>query len=438
MKHSLDEIHDIGNELITKLNYKDIGNKAISNYTLLRTAEHGWLGDKKFDEWLETKNKQGEGFKYKNIIKVKDEILQLKDLVLNDKELEKFKSKIRKIMSWQNLVNLYFAELRTVKEKIELNRFWNVYFFYNISATPKIGKSCIILINKTNAELQNVPDEVSEQYSGIYRKEAGILCFDFVALNSKKSLHIKTYLIKNNDEILLGSYVTTDVGRIIHGSIVLMSTESPQQSALISKENDEELKLLPNAIINYLSVKWRNYHKVPYPYNTLSGLEEFVRKYQEKWARRFIEREKTDVYFAIPGMAISNEDGSKYRVILKKILEDLKNSYELTHAFNFMISRDKRKDSPSAKPNLGVVSNSSIFFLIYMHGTKASFSLVQLGWAMAHCKLVVVFYEENSLSKTILRLASDTMVFHSFVDISSESVWDEIKLNIMGYLNDWG
>ena len=77
------------------------------------------------------------------------------------------------------------------------------------------------------------------------------------------------------------------------------------------------------------------------------------------------------------------------------------------------------------------------FVLIYTKTDIGSYSLVQLGWALAHCKVVLVFYEEGSISEHVKSIPERAFM-QSFQDleVGIDNIFNTIELQIRRNFKD--
>ncbi|MBK9929599.1 MAG: hypothetical protein IPP04_06970 [Saprospiraceae bacterium] len=404
------------------------------NSLMARISENG--GMKSFESW--TKSKGIKGFGKSNIYKINEFLNELDDSSYDNKKV--FNGKINKLKKLEDHIEEFSNEIHSQTVVNSFNRYWNLYFFHTLNEMPKIGKASLELHNQNKqAFIKNVPDRISENYAGIYSTEGKIICLDLKSEGNAKSLYIKAHYFSKCDNIMLGAYITTDDGKIVNGSIIFQSILEPQEPKLVSSNNLSELEEVPLAIRKYLSVKWRNYHKILNKVFDTNDLSKHVNAYKENWNDRFVDISKPMVYFGTPSLSIDQASYISFQLQLKSLEVYLANSY---HNFEFksVPAYEMKLEKLKSVPDFSVLSHAHIFILLITRHQKGSFSLVQLGWALAHCKNIIVFYEEGSISKTILRLShinnkgnKDSIVFHSVSRI--EDSWEFITLEIEKTLN---
>ena len=95
------------------------------------------------------------------------------------------------------------------------------------------------------------------------------------------------------------------------------------------------------------------------------------------------------------------------------------------------------------------LQTTRFFILIYTRSEKASFSLVELGWALAHAKVIMIFYEKHSVSERIetLDAINDSLAdknnkrMHvkeiTDVKTSFDEICNEIEKNIKNNLKEY-
>ncbi len=87
---------------------------------------------------------------------------------------------------------------------------------------------------------------------------------------------------------------------------------------------------------------------------------------------------------------------------------------------DLIVSQDDKANYEHSLPKINEIQKTSLFVLIYPKIERASFSLIQLGWALAHARSIIVFYEEGTLTENTLRLQSIGVSFIQFKNINDE------------------
>ena len=341
-------------------------------------------------------------------------------------------NRILKARTFLKYIDEYFEYKNRKSQEVNKgqlsNRYWYMYFL-NIGDSkkeyPRIGRALLITENDNRAILK-VPDSNPniEDYKGEFQRlNNEVYFFDLDSYDRydqktlKKKLHIKLFLGKASDAIMIGSYSTYDK-RIFNGALVLEQitktkkvTDEMKPLFLSAVDNDEIFKSLDTGIKDYLAIKTKNYYKVPKEIiSTKKALHDFItRDKREEPDRkdienRFLEREKPMIFISSPQTSISGDEGKtqKMRDMIKQIIErlktDFKDNYSIYHEHSDA-SHPLERTQPLE--TLNHLERSRYFILILPKTEKMSFSLIQLGWALQVCKHILFIYEGNIVSERL-------------------------------------
>ena len=373
-------------------------------------------GSDKFDHFVGNKQPGLPGIKRSNRAKRMQDLRRLRKEISADNN---HNPDLQIVESAENLI-IYLEE--KLKEYIEqnnvnvseiINSFF-VYFFYmeKRSNEPELGRAVLHIKSNNNVEFISIHNNESKNYNGTgnYAEEKTYV----LNLSSKEStLYIKIYSKDiSKKELNLGAYVTFDNNHIIEGALILTpieETDVPKPKIMSFIRNKEEFEKVDPYIKQYISLKKYNHNTIPEDIRSVYHLDRFLNKqYKEKTLFRFIENSKPILYLAFPNSSV---DGTTFRSNKSRIIvlkEHLNKSFpdKLEIEFATIQYHSPLHKATTAPPSLNTLKRTRYFILVYTKTSSASLCLVQLGWALAYCKKVFVFYEKESISSNIERLSA--------------------------------
>lgn len=399
-----------------------------------------------YHNWIE-KEKIGKGLKRGSIYLLRKQLQEWiepkgKVLISAEKISTEYSAELDRIRQFLKVSQLYLEEM--VKDKFS-NKTWLFYFLHfggQHEGDPQLART--ILRTKTNnrAEFQNLSvleDVYSEDHFGTYTfLTDDVAFFDLKAKHSNKVLHIKTAFRSVEDEIMLGNYTSFDRQRVYSGTVVMQSipegliAQKKLTPALLSHRNrPSEYGEVHYGIKSYLRLKSQNYNLVPKPIPTLNGLRDFTEAHPviSNTEKRFLEREKPLVFVATPQTAIIDdakpEKSSVGRLIerINVVVED--NNCELLHLTDSY-------ETLKVMEGMKALKATRFFIIIIDDITKASFSVLQLGWSLAFVKRVKVIYKEGTVSEKFQALDQLGVQMTSYTDLNED--FDNILSNVASFI----
>lgn len=413
----------------------------ISSYkSLLTKIKNEGKGKDDFAKWVTSNGYDQSGFKPSTIYRRRQKLRE----VLEDSDNSTFKEDYIEIVN-ENKNHLHllepivsdYLEQIVLESNTDLKRTWYVYHFDNkdnLDQEPKLARLVLRTTGKGKANLSNI-DSGSDYTGRFYKTKNKTIFFNLRSEEDDREAlsgaHIRAYFKDlENDKILLGAYITYEGHRIVNGSVVLQSIKNNSDAKPLSlsfNHNSEEFFKVDWAIRKYLSLKRYNHSSTRNDIQSIDRLKIFLDKnvFQKKESR-FIEYELPKVFIANPKMAKKfDKEISKDNVILQKLKEDLDkrfNPNEKSKKINFL-KQDSIFKSLQNEPfpiTLAPLQRTRFFILIYTGSEQGSFTLVELGWALAHSKTVMVFYKEGTLSERILTLYRMGVTFIPFNNLETD------------------
>ncbi len=349
---------------------------------------------------------------------------------------------VNRLKTAQKFVDAFkeYKEYR-ILNKLPEDISWNVYFYYHLHASkePQLGQG-ILKIKDNLASLTNIEDGISSDYFGEWEYfEIGVLSFDLKANKNGKSIHIKVYCSDlRKDSILIGAFVSFEDLHITSGSILFESkniAETPNLYSVFVNKNQLE-NTINSDILSYLSLKKYNFLKVKRNIINESRLEEFVHKdVKEEKNTRFIDYPIPKIFIAFPTNVLLN---SNSRQLLEELIERLQeNNPQVKVIFNDGSSQTMQ--AMEKPPSFVQLQRCRFFVLFCFKNDVNSLSTVQLGWAIAYCKKIVVFYEEGSVSSNFIKLRSLGVHIEKFksIDDDIDYIYNVIDMEVNSSLGKY-
>jgi hypothetical protein len=298
---------------------------------------------------------------------------------------------------------------------------------------PKLGRSILKIKNDNSVVFKNVPDGISVDYFGSdYTAREDRIVFNLESQSGDKTIHLKIYCSDiNRDKVFLGAFLTYEYHHIIHGTVVLEPVpdgEEAQPLMLSNTQNPQIFNSVNPFVREYLSFRRYSYKRVPKDIRNYKPLENFLyREAQEKPIRRFIEKTRPTVFIASPNSSVDKEKFKNNQRLIEKLKSRLRSRF----SEKIEISNKRTKYSELLKevtppPSFRILQRSRFFILIYNETDQGSLSLVQLGWAMAHCKEVMLFYQKGSISLNIRRLNNLGVYTYQFDNLELEDDFEDV------------
>lgn len=286
----------------------------------------------------------------------------------------------------------------------------------------------------------SISDPASEKiFTGPYTKQYDKQYFINLSLEStKETLPIKFYSsnLSKNRELYLGAYISAIPKKINAGTILFLSTpkdlgniEPILQSSTINSSN---FKNIPETIRRYFSIKRYNYLKIKSDARTIDKINEFISSESMKTGKNlFITPPKPIVYIAHPNKSIDSRTfknhGTTVAKLAKEISDELQNKVQIELHDKQKVNDSK--DLAKVSPSLDILQKTSLFVLFYTHTASASFSLVQLGWALGKSKNILIYSKSDQISENTRRIDN-----YPNADVKSyynlENEFDKIKSEI--------
>ncbi len=325
----------------------------------------------------------------------------------------------------------FTAKLKETTQEYDWEFLLYHHFIENESTVRAHGgivRAILKLNTKTKeAFIKNINQHAARDYKGSFvRAGDTVVAFHFFGVaqeheEAKKfELHIKTHqrMDKNNDELILGAYVSYEnLTTIRTGTIVLLpiSGVAPAPKFLCPFHNRREFLDVPLEIRRYLSKKELNLHKLPKDKFTLTDLKTWLdHKDNDRVSRSpFFSAEELTIFISMPvtGIETARHKGSKskfesLRDLVFSIIEDPRwQEYKGALKFVFPASIGKKSsDSHIFRENLKIIKRSALFILIYTEPGLTSFSLVEFGYALAHSQRILLFCKRGSVPDQLLEM----------------------------------
>jgi hypothetical protein len=317
-------------------------------------------------------------------------------------ELDFYNEKARRFCKWAK------TYLESIKGDFDIGQKFYLYFMYfdRYFAEPQLGRAVLEIVDYNKAKCDNL--STGKTYDGHFHSLAGHYIFELTSADDI-GLHIKAGHFKpEKDEIFLGAYITYEDEHIVTGSVVLEKCDEaePVPIALSWFNNSVEFNGVHESIKRFLSIRKHCYQKIPNKITSKIDLSKFLNHYNEDWTNRFFELKKPTMFVALHTNSIQMGDNFHEIENIAKKISDLKEEYKHGIEVNYF---DGSSPSPNGESDnlllsMRLLTRTRLFVIILNETTQHSFALVQLGWAIAHCKQVLVIYKEGCVSDMLKHL----------------------------------
>lgn len=392
-----------------------------------------------YDRWLDTYKNGHRGLKNSVCRSARRDL----DALINTKQpRHKRFSIVRKAKDVNNSMREYICyhdQANFVDQKFLL------YFHVRVSRkNPALGKVVLETFRHHKAKLYNVEGAHSPNYTGEFKiYNSTVVIFDFEAIKTKRKMHMKVVYSSLEQNIMLGAYNTFEYNHITAGSVLLQRVETNQESLDTSPmymshlTNKQDFLQVPQAIRRYLATTEYNYYKVPEGVSSLDELDTFVSRHRAFTSTlvNFFDVEIPNIFIATP---ITSTEKISYEKTLQIIADELSTRC-INVNIHFSIDRESRLNNALSQITLGTLATTRIFILIIGQTQKSSFSLVQLGWALAHCRRIIIYFKNDSISDHIQALDSvHNVTLRRYNDITQDYsiISKELQRDILSETED--
>lgn len=387
----------------------------------------------------------------------------------NAPDFESFHSVCDHIEQFVFIIDKYFEASRKVVGEDPIHRnntnlsgsMWRVYFLnyrrrdlYQRGEQykePLLGIGIISIDNnidqsaKPSVSLKNTGIDSSADYIGKYTSfitiDNGILVFDMhVPTEPKRNLHIQLSCQDKNQEIMLGGYLSYEAGSIQLGKIIFHRMEdedselSPNCYSIYS--NNELFKDINDTIIEYLTLRYKNYHKIESDIRTIKDLKDALHADMEFEERnsKFLEKPIPEIFIAAPITGSNGFDES----LLSTVRDDIQSEFGEDQV---NVIFDKRgynwleyDDVPLPMQYLKSFKTKRFFILFLDDFEKFSFSFLQMGYALGFCKYIVLVHKKGVISDTV-RNIEDLKLFTRFSYDDLKDEWgNSVSKDLFRYI----
>lgn len=330
-----------------------------------------------------------------------------------------------------NFVDAAKYHLSAIGNDPFVGKTWYVYFLYIPEhEEPKIGRTVLQIPKKEEVDFKNIKDGLSPDYIGSYKYlHNKVLFFDLDNINRDRKLHMKVACKNVDAEVLIGAYITFEFDHIVTGTVVFQAINSSNEVAaarpmIFPYANKEKSSPVPWPIQKFLSIRNLNYYKAPKDKTTIEALNGLVESYSlsENMKSRFLELDHPIAYIATPEDSLPAAELSLKDEVITGVIKDLEKLFpkvDFVYSPNEPLAIDSNKSITQVY--LELLKQTRFFILINTELDIASFSFVQFGWALAHCKNIIVIYKQGSISSRILSLDKLGVLFYPFTDIQKDA-----------------
>ena len=290
------------------------------------------------------------------------------------------------------------------------NTRWYAYFFYNFAEDQaRLGRAVLSIDGDGHVKLENVKDNVSTNYEGTFELVGDYVAFyDLEGNREGAKIHIKILTGEKPREISIGTYTSFERQQVTSGAIVFEHKTDEREiltPGAFTYSKDPEFKNIPEEIRKFLSLKSLNHIKVPQNIYSYIGLQEFNVNYPRRRNKRklFFDVDEPILFLSSPSYSLQPEKHEQKSAVLNDIISKLRKNLgrdnipiQIHYPGSYDVNRGRRRLNSAKKAildNFEMLKRTKFFVLIY-DSNAVSTSLIELGWALAHCPVVLIFYNE--------------------------------------------
>lgn len=353
------------------------------------------------------------------------------------REKSEEKSNEEETLNHEKFGREYLSDIKTVfdryknyreTENPDRLRFYNIYFLQvkgNLEE-PRLGKVILEIRELKKIKIKNF--EAGRNFKGEASIESGIFNMKLKLENYSVNDSIRnvtlSFMLNSihfDQEIILGTYISYENKELRSGTVVLTKTDEFGEPCIVNIEGKQNLNSkedLANTqseaeiIGEYLGIKQSNYLRIPNKPKSLNELKERILTLKNRRLRpsvnRFVQRSVKLVHLAAPFSSTNESQQKSTFKLLKRLGNDLKDYCQVYIPLVETVEGYIESQNPDV--TLKSLQNTEIFVLILTKTSLSSFSLIELGYAIAHCKKVFLFYENKSVSEQILALNSSHLI----------------------------
>ena len=320
---------------------------------------------------------------------------------------------------------------------------WNLYFhrvFFEGLRNKEhsgIGSARMLYDAKNNEYIiLNDVKNGGYNYRGVgVKTDDSVISFtlDRVVPGEKKDdryrLFIKAFMnVEKSEDICLGAYLSYEKSEKIRvGTLVFERIEDPNSCEIIPNllcpiHYRKHYVDVPEQIRMFLSRKDLNRIQLKKGIQTFTDLNSFVESSSSN--RCFTVPQFPVEYYQI--FISTPVTGSESFQVKSKVIESIINNevFETYNEYLKFVSPVLRGNNKvnyiDYQDNFHSIKSSSLFVYIHDKSVKASFSLIELGYALSFCQRVIIFYEKESDPKQIEHFDNlDSVTVKKIDDIQS-------------------
>ena len=292
---------------------------------------------------------------------------------------------------------------------------WYIYFHhYNRLLNPNVtlGRAKLLINEKGEVHLENVSDGSCDYHGTFELFSDYLMILDLNGDRKGYKLQMKVITGEKPKDISLGLSLSYEKRHVLSNMIVMQNMTGVQniKTAILSSIDadaysgeDHTFGNIPMSVRKFLSLKQLSVLKTPSEIYDLKMLDNFVQSYQNRKKASLYNFDKTNVFISSPIDSIEPDNQLKKGTHFRQMVDELNSSLEnIGVSVNFEYPgkhNEKNVDntfwySNRAADNLKTLKYTKYFIMIY-EKEVASRSLVELGYALAHCPCVLVLYNDN-------------------------------------------
>lgn len=367
-------------------------------------------GNEAFSKFVKSEKGKYSGFSKSNISYILSEINKQTD----GKNLESFEEKVKEL----ELAILDFIEYRRKTINNFYNTRWYLYSFYSRpSRNVMAALSRVVLSIDTFGKVYVKNHDGNRDYEGTFQLVKNrLLFFDLQHIRKSESrVHMKIVSSESPKEISLGGFISYEDESIHSGTCIIehkgvYKDEPSLLPQLFSTQGKDFFSEVPYPIRRYLSLKSQNHLKIPNDNFTINDLEDFMRNTQQNKKGLFFDYDNPEVFISSPTDSISPGNHKENSKTISSIINSVKKklvSSDIHITFKYPGQENEEDVNEEGgidriqeyrKRIIKVMDDlkRTRFFILIYNEKAISRSLIELGWALAYCKAVLVLYKNDS------------------------------------------
>lgn len=330
-----------------------------------------------------------------------------------------------------------------IRKSYDLNgvRYYAYFLYYDENKKTFreaiLGRAVITIDKNSKVHFENTRLPETINYNGYYEsylgEPSGLVIFNLSSGNGPRNLHIKAHCKRRQQNIIIASYLTYELGRIQAGNMVLQRIPNkavdvyPDFYTIEKDLNDFDETNVPPQIVQFLRLKHKNYFRTYRGIYKLKDIPTILSReneiHEDERIERFLEVGKMEIYLSFPMMRAKKDDVAFFKMVKKDIEDNTNYSVEMHYEKNNHW-RDSATRVLEPKDDLMSLKTKRFFILFLEDVVELSYCFLQMGWCLAHSKHVILIAKVGTVSKTIQKMSKSSFFHLVIYKGNLKSLWD--------------